>query len=98
LKGLVINKRRYEVLIDRRVEKDLETVPNHIVERFLHLLDEFEKDPLRRRPKFDTKSLKGLPKNTFRLRIGDYRVLYSVDKENMQVKITMIVHRKKAYR
>jgi mRNA interferase RelE/StbE len=98
LKGLALNKRRYEVLIDKRVEKDLENVPNHIVKRFLHLLDEFEKNPLRQRPKFETKPLKGLPKNTFRLRIGDYRVLYSVDKENMQVKITMIVHRKKAYK
>jgi mRNA interferase RelE/StbE len=98
LKILDQGKRRYEVLIDKRVEKDLENLPYHIVERFLQSLDEFEKDPLRQRPKFDTKSLKGLPKNTFRLRIGDYRVLYSVDSENMEVKITMIVHRKKVYK
>ncbi len=79
MKVLEQGKRRYEVLIDKRVERDLKNVPNHIVERFLHLLDEFEKDPFSQRPKFDTKFLKGLPGNTFRLRIGDYRVLYSVD-------------------
>jgi mRNA interferase RelE/StbE len=89
---------RYEVLIDQRVERDLENVPDHIVERFIQLLDEFEKDPLSRRPGFDAKHLKGLPRNLFRLRIGNYRVLYSLDKENKQVKITMIVHRKKAYK
>jgi mRNA-degrading endonuclease RelE of RelBE toxin-antitoxin system len=73
---------RYEVLIDQRVERDLENVPDHIVERFIQLLDEFEKDPLSRRPGFDAKHLN----------------LYSLDKENKQVKITMIVHRKKAYK
>lgn len=88
----------YKVSIDRRVERDLEGVPNHIVEKFIQSLDEFERDPLRRRPKFDVKHLKGFPRNLYRLRIGDYRVLYSVDKEEKEVKITMIVHRSKAYK
>jgi len=88
----------YTVSIDRRVERDLEGVPNHIVEKFIQLLDEFERDPLRRRPKFDVKHLKGFPRNLYRLRIGDYRVLYSVDNEKKEVKITMIVHRSKAYK
>ena len=98
MKGLAQKKRRYEVIIDKRVERDLENVPNHIVERFLHLLDEFEKDPLRHRPKFDVKHLKGFPRNLYRLRIGDYRILYNVDKEKKEVKLTMIVHRKKVYK
>lgn len=88
----------YKVAIDSRVERDLQGVPNHIVKKFIQLLDEFEKDPLRRRPKFDVKHLKGFPRNLFRLRLGDYRVLYSVDKEKKEVKITMIVHRSKAYK
>jgi mRNA-degrading endonuclease RelE of RelBE toxin-antitoxin system len=37
----------YEVLIDERVEKDLEKVPKYVVEKFLKLLDEFEKNPIR---------------------------------------------------
>jgi mRNA interferase RelE/StbE len=85
----------YTVSIDRRVERDLE---GDIVEKFIQLLDEFERDPLRRRPKFDVKHLKGFPRNLYRLRIGDYRVLYSVDNEKKEVKITMIVHRSKAYK
>ncbi len=88
----------YKVSIDRRVERDFEEIPNHIVEKFIQLLDEFEKDPLRHRPKFDVKHLKRFPRNLYRLRIGDYRVLYSVDKEKKEVKITLIVHRRKAYK
>ena len=92
------DKKRYTVLIDKRVEKDLDDVPEHIGERFIDLLDEFEKDPIKSRPTFDVKVLKGFPGNLYRLRIGDYRVLYSVDKEDMVVKITTIVHRKRAYK
>ncbi len=49
----------YEVLIDERVEKDLEKIPNYIVEKFLKLLDEFEKNPIRPRSGFDVKPLEG---------------------------------------
>ncbi len=94
MKGLA----RYEVLIDQRVERDLEKVPDHIIKRFLGSLTEFERDPLTRRPRFDAKHLKGLPQDSYRLRIGDYRVLYSVDKKEKLVRITTFVHRKKAYR
>jgi mRNA interferase RelE/StbE len=88
----------YTVFIDRRVEKDLEIVPDHLVERFVRSLDEFEKDPIRKRVGFDVKHLKGYPGNLYRLRIGDYRVLFNVDKDKKEVKITTIVHRAKAYR
>ena len=94
---LAQKKTVYKVSIDRRIEKDLEDVPNHIVKKFIQSLDEFEKNPIRNRPGFDVKHLKGFPGNLYRLRVGDYRVLYSIDKEKKEVKITMIVHRKKAY-
>ncbi len=88
----------YEVLIDERVEKDLEDVPKHVVEKFLKLLDEFEKNPIRPRSGFDVKPLEGYPGNTYRLRIGKYRVLYAVDNETKRVRITSIQHRSDAYK
>lgn len=47
----------YEVLVDEKVEKHLEKVPNYIVEKFLRLLDEFEKNPIRSRSGFDVKPI-----------------------------------------
>jgi mRNA interferase RelE/StbE len=88
----------YEVLIDERVEKDLEKVPKHVVEEFLKQLDEFEKNPIRSRSGFDIKPMEGYPGNTYRLRIGKYRVLYSVDKETKKVRITTVQHRGDAYK
>ena len=91
------NSKLYHVSVDRRAEKDLKKVPEHIIDRFSKILDELEVDPINRRPGVDTKNIKGYP-NTFRIRIGDYRVLYSVDGRNHIVRITTVVHRKKAYR
>lgn len=90
--------RDYRVLVDRRLEKDLQDVPKHITKRLLRLLDEFERNPIKSRPGFDVKVLKGFPANTYRLRIGNYRILYSVDEENREVRITTIAHRSGAYR
>ena len=70
----------------------------NIFENFLEIIDEFEIDPIHSRAKFDAKQLKGFLKDLYLLRIGDYRVLYSVDKENRVVKITTIVPRKSAYK
>ena len=88
----------YEVLIDERVEKDLEKVPKYVVEKFLKLLDEFETNPIRPRSGFDVKPMEGYPSNTYRLRIGKYRVLYSVYNEDKKVMITTIQHRGDAYK
>lgn len=88
----------YKVLIDERVEKDLEKVPKYVVDKFLKLLDEFEKNPIRPRSGFDVKPMEGYPGNTYRLRIGKYRVLYSVDHEDKKVRITTVQHRGDAYK
>jgi mRNA interferase RelE/StbE len=88
----------FEVLIDERVEKDLEKVPKYIVRKFIKLLDEFEKDPIRSRSGFDLKLMKRYPNNTYRLRIGDYRVLYAVDPGVKKVRITSVQHRGDAYK
>lgn len=53
----------FEVLIDERVEKDLEKIPKYIVKKFIKLLDEFEKDPIRPRSGFDLKPMEGYPMN-----------------------------------
>jgi len=87
----------YTVLIDARVEKDLKKVPDNIIEKFIGILDELEEDPIHRRPGVDIKRLKGHV-DIFRIRLGKYRVLYDVDKTERIVKITTVIHRKRAYR
>ena len=52
-----------------------------------------EKDP---RPK-DCKKIQG-EENLWRIRIGDYRIIYEIDDEKRSVDINNIRHRKEAYR
>jgi mRNA interferase RelE/StbE len=87
----------FTVEVDKRVEKDLRGVPKHIIEKFLDSLDEIQKDPIKPRSGFDVKPLKGFPGNSYRLRIGDYRVLYSVDIDRRLVRVTSVRHRSGAY-
>lgn len=91
------DNRLYHISIDKRIEKDLKRVPGHIIDRFSRILDELEVDPTNKRPELDTKNLKGYS-NTFRVRIGEYRVVYPVDDKNHSVRVIAVVHRKKAYR
>ena len=48
-------------------------------------------------PKNKFKKLKGTI-NSFRLRIGDYRIIYDVDETLMQIKVYRVRHRKEVYR
>ncbi|MFO7991116.1 MAG: hypothetical protein R6U61_02340 [Thermoplasmata archaeon] len=36
---------KYTVLIDERLKKDLDKIPENIIEQLLDILDEFEEDP-----------------------------------------------------
>ena len=44
------------------------------------------------------KKLKGPLAGAFRFRIGEWRVIYRIDKSQKQVIVLLIVHRKNAYR
>ena len=88
--------RKFTIIIDERVEKDLDDIPKHIAEKFLNSLDELEINPYRSRPTMDIKKLVGI-EDTYRLRLGKYRVLYIIDFKELIVKITSVKPRDKAY-
>lgn len=88
--------RKFRVIVDERVEHDLDDIPKHIVLKFLRALDELENNPYRPRPTMDIKKLVGLD-DAYRLRLGKYRVLYAVNFKELTVRVTSIKSRDKAY-
>jgi mRNA interferase RelE/StbE len=58
-------------------------------------LAELEVDPYRPRPKADIKRLRGPGRDLYRQRVGDLRIIYAVEGED--VKVVKIVPRSKAY-
>jgi len=76
----------------RQTAKFLQKAEKETTERILKSIEELENEPL----PSGIKKIKGTNENVFRIRVGDYRVLYEIDKEN--IGIIRINHRKKAYR
>ena len=82
----------YSVALKRSAEKELEVLPEKIHDHIVNQLISFKENP---RPA-GVKKLRGRP--GYRKRIGDYRILYTVDDENKRVEVVSIAHRKEVYR
>ncbi|MBP9854513.1 MAG: type II toxin-antitoxin system RelE/ParE family toxin [Candidatus Omnitrophica bacterium] len=83
----------YNVIIERRVYKDLDKIPLSDVEKIYEQILALQQDP---RPS-GTKKLKG-SKDRYRIRQGDYRIVYILDDNKKTVSIILVRHRKDVYR
>ncbi len=82
----------YQITFARSAAKELEALPAAIVGRIFPKIEALTSDPRPRR----SKKLRG-ELALWRIRIGDYRVIYSIDDSEHVVDITAIRHRSKAY-
>lgn len=83
----------YEISFARSARKELEALPDQIAERILAKIDALAKNP---RP-VGCKPLKG-PLKLWRLRIGDYRVVYEIDDNHQKIDVSIVRHRSETYR
>jgi len=68
--------------------------PEELAKRLSQCFEDLEKNPFWGP---NIKVLKG-EKRRYRYRVGDYRVIYGIDKENNKVFVTLIASRASAYR
>jgi mRNA interferase RelE/StbE len=83
----------YSIVYKPSVEKDLRSLPRSTVMRVTRQIDVLRDDPISRYSVKLTGS-KGL----YRIRVGDYRVIYGVDQDAKQVTIHHVRHRRDVYR
>ena len=83
----------YRLLITRQVEKQLDALPPQIASRVEQHIEALPADP---RP-FGVKKLKGYT-DTYRVRVGSYRIIYSIDDRTQTVTLLTIDNRKDVYR
>jgi mRNA interferase RelE/StbE len=83
----------YEVLIERTAERDLRSLPHTTFNRIVPRIRALAENP---RPSGCHK-LTG-SRNDWRIRIGDYRVVYEIDDPHMRVRIFRVRHRREVYR
>ena len=83
---------KYCVVLPKSVQKALDRLPDEAVKRVLARLGQLEVDP---RPA-DVKKLKG--REAWRIRVGDYRVIYEIHDRQLQVLVITVGHRREIYR
>ena len=83
----------YSVTFARSARKELEKIPPSVAQRIIERIEALTKTP---RPSGVIK-LQG-NKNLWRIRIGDYRVIYSVDELARVIDVSVVRHRRDAYR
>ena len=82
----------YQVVLKRSAEKDLDALQGTLFQRIRRKLIALEDNP---RP-IGVQKLHG--HESYRLRVGDYRILYLIDDSAKRVDIISVAHRREAYR
>lgn len=85
---------KYEIEISDSAEKFLEKIPKKDRLRILEKIDTLEQNPM---PTGSIK-LKGYLDALYRIRSGDYRVVYSIQKDVLIILVVEIGHRREIYR
>ena len=81
----------YEIFISKTVQKQLDKLPDDLVIRIINAVDKLKSNP---RPA-GTKKLKG--RDGYRIRIGDYGIVYQILDSKLLINVISIGHRKDIY-
>lgn len=82
-----------QVLLKPTAEKQLNHLPNKLAQKIALAIQNLAQTPFP--PNYA--KLQGW-NNTYRIRVGDYRVIYFFIKQQSKILITQILHRKDVYR
>ena len=82
----------YVVQVKRSAEKELASLPREVHQRVIKRLLTLKANP---RPP-GAKKL-GSDKR-YRLRVGDYRILYTIDEDLQKIEVSAVGHRREVYR
>ena len=82
----------YEVLVEWRARKVVARLPQAVYDRVMRAIEDLAEDP---RPR-QNRQLQG--SRARRLRVGDYRIVYDVDDDTLEVFVAEVWDRQRGYR
>ena len=83
----------HQIVVERSAEKDLKKLSSEVRPRVISAIQALAKNP---RPSGSSK-LAGAD-NDWRIRVGDYRIVYEISDEVRIVRINRVRHRRDVYR
>jgi len=82
----------YKLFFKKSVQKDFDSIPKKDLKRILGRIESLSEDP---RPK-GCEKLTG--QERYRLRQGQYRIVYSIQDDELSIWVVKVGHRKHIYR
>jgi len=83
---------KYKVEIKRSAVKEIKALPSPVIRKILARIASLSEDP---RP---PQSLKLSGEEKYRIRCGDYRILYAIQDKVLTVYVVKVGHRREVYR
>jgi mRNA interferase RelE/StbE len=84
----------YEIVFKRKARKGVVRLPENLYERVTLAIDDLAAEP---RPRGAVKMRGTGQQEEWRVRVGDYRIVYRVNDESQQVVILAVGHRGSVY-
>lgn len=85
---------KYQVIFTKKVAKEIRQLNKKDIPRIIEKAESLAQDP---RPE-GSKKLSGIKDDFWRVRVGNYRIIYLIEEEIKIVQISKIGHRKDIYR
>ena len=85
----------FEIFVSTTASKELNKLESKTKERIKRKVREILADPSNSKGRFDIKKLAGKKRTYYRLRVGDYRIIYFL--EDNVVKVVRVATRSDAY-
>lgn len=83
----------FDIKHSRQAVKFLKSLDKKLVLRILRKIEKLKEEPIQH----DSKTVEGYSEKLFRVRVGDYRILYEVDYKNNLIGIVKIEKRARTY-
>jgi len=91
---------RYKIIILQRAEKEIKKIPKDIGKKIIRRIYELGEDPrpLGCKKLTDYQSSRTSEKVCYRLRQGDYRIIYTIEEGLITITVVQVSHRKEVYK
>jgi mRNA interferase RelE/StbE len=83
----------YKIQWKRSAKKELKKLDKQVIRRIIQAVENLAKDPWQS----TSKKLVGSD-SIYRIRVGDYRIIYSLESSVLTIEIIKVGHRKEVYR
>lgn len=84
-------KAKYRLELTPRFDKELHRLPRHVMGRIAGSVEDLKVRP------YSFKRLHGELEGLYSMRVGDYRVIFTIDEDKGRVVLLSVAHRSRVY-